>query len=123
MQEKSTQVCQQCGKPLRGRTDKKFCDDLCRNAYNNRLKSKNNLQIKTINGTLIKNRRIMEAILPDTDDTVKIHRERLLKQGFQFTYHTHLYTTKNGKIYTYCYDYGYLPLDNDWYLIVRKREE
>lgn len=28
--------CLQCGAPINGRPDKKFCDSLCRNAYHNR---------------------------------------------------------------------------------------
>lgn len=122
MEEKNTQGCLQCGKTLKGRVDKRFCDDYCRNAYNNQLKSQTSKQVKTINQALIKNRRILEAMLPNDEDTAKTNRERLLKQGFQFHYHTHLYTTKNGRQYTYCYDYGYLPLENDWFLIVRKKE-
>ena len=30
---------------------------------------------------------------------------------------------KTGKIYFYCYEYGYLPLENDWYLLVRRKQE
>ena len=29
---------------------------------------------------------------------------------------------KSGKTYFYCYDYGYLPLENDWFLIVKRNE-
>jgi predicted nucleic acid-binding Zn ribbon protein len=27
--------CLDCGKPVKGRADQKFCKDLCRNSYNN----------------------------------------------------------------------------------------
>lgn len=33
-----TATCLNCDKTLKGRTDKKFCDDYCRNSYNNQLK-------------------------------------------------------------------------------------
>ncbi len=122
-QQKNTPSCLQCGKTIKGRIDKKFCDDYCRNAYNNQLKSQTNKQVRSINLALIKNRRILENLLPDGENTVKTNREKLLKQGFRFSYHTHLYTTRTGRTYTYCYDYGYLLLENDWYLIVRKKEE
>ncbi|MFA6947300.1 MAG: DUF2116 family Zn-ribbon domain-containing protein, partial [Pedobacter sp.] len=29
--------CLDCGAALRGRTDKKFCDDQCRSNFNNRM--------------------------------------------------------------------------------------
>jgi hypothetical protein len=72
---------------------------------------------------LLKNRKILASVLPDTEETAKANKEKLQRLGFQFKYLTHTYTTKSGKTYAYCYDYGYLPLDNDWYLIVKRKEE
>jgi len=119
----SPSACLNCGKPLKGRSDKKFCDDSCRNNYNNQLKSIVNNQMRNINNVIGKNRRILESLLPETEETGKANKEKLLRLGFQFKYITDLYTTKTGKTYYYCYDYGYLPLENDWYLIVRRKEE
>lgn len=116
-------TCLACDKPIKGRSDKKFCDDSCRNNYNNELKSISNNQIRNVNNALGKNRRILEEVLPEGKDMVKTTQEKLLQKGFLFKYVTHLYTTKEGKVYYYCYDYGYLPLDNDWFLIVRRKEE
>ena len=118
-------LCLSCGKALRGRIDKKFCDDYCRNNYNNKQKAKSNHSsyVRNINNALLKNRKIMEGLLPETEETVKASKDKLNRSGFQFKYVTHLYTTKTGKTYYYCYDHGYLPLDNDWYLIVRKKED
>ena len=114
-----------CGKPLKGRVDKKFCDDYCRNNYNNQQKAKGNHStlVRNINNALLKNRKILESILPDTEETAKANKDKLQRLGFQFKSLTHIYTTKTGKVYYYCYDYGYLPLDNDCFLIVRKKEE
>ena len=115
--------CLTCDKPLRGRSDKKFCDDYCRNNYNNQLKSFTNNQMRNINNALGKNRRILEELLPDAEETAKANKEKLLQKGFLFKYVTHLYTNKKRNTYYFCYDYGYLPLENDWYLIVRRKEE
>lgn len=117
--------CLSCGKQLKGRVDKKFCDDYCRNNYNNQLKSRSShsAYVRSINNTLAKNRKILESVLPGTDETAKASKDKLQRLGFHFKYITHLYTTKTSKTYFYCYDYGYLPLDNDWYLIVKKKEE
>ncbi|MBL7762218.1 MAG: DUF2116 family Zn-ribbon domain-containing protein, partial [Chitinophagaceae bacterium] len=60
----SPSACLNCGKPLKGRSDKKFCDDSCRNNYNNQLKSIVNNQMRNINNVLGKNRRILESLLP-----------------------------------------------------------
>jgi hypothetical protein len=117
--------CLACGRPLKGRIDKKFCDDNCRNNYNNQQKAIGNYSsyVRNINNTLLKNRKILASVLPDTEETAKANKEKLQRLGFQFKYLTHTYTTKSGKTYIYCYDYGYLPLDNDWYLIVKRKEE
>lgn len=114
--------CLSCAKPMAGRVDKKFCDDYCRNHYNNQMKSGSNNLIRNINNALKKNRNILAGILPDTEETAKITREKLLEKGFLFKYRTHTYTNKKGNVYGYCYDYGYLKLEQDWILVVRNKE-
>jgi hypothetical protein len=114
--------CLFCEKTLNGRADKKFCNDYCRNAYNNQLKSANNPVIRNINNILIKNRRILDAIL-GKEEIAKSTKEKLLHQGFNFKYFTHNYTNKKSNVYFFCYELGYLPLEHDWFLIVRRKEE
>jgi hypothetical protein len=123
LKEKDIKTCLFCEKPVKGRSDKKFCDDYCRAAYNNELKSAANNYIRNVNNALGKNRRILENLLPDKEPTAKASRDKLIEKGFQFKYHTHQYTAKNGNTYFYCYEYGYLPLENNWYLIVKRNEE
>jgi hypothetical protein len=113
--------CLACGKVLHGRADKKFCNDYCRNAYNNNLKAATNPLIRNINNALLKNRRLLEAVLGD-EELQKVQKEKLLQQGFQFRFVTHTYTNKKGNVYHFCYDYGYLPLENDWLLVVKRKE-
>lgn len=117
--------CLACGTALKGRIDKKFCNDYCRNNYNNQQKSKGSQSslVRNINNALLKNRKVLESLLPETEETAKASKDKLQRLGFQFRYLTHIYTTKTGKVYYYCYEYGYLPLENDWFLIVRKKEE
>jgi len=117
--------CLACNKILKGRVDKKFCDDYCRNNYNNLQKSKNqnSVYVKNINKTLLKNRKILENILPETEELIKIPQQKLLDKGFVFKYHTHTYKNKKEQVYFFCYDYGYLPLENNWLLVVKRKEE
>lgn len=116
-----TRKCLACEKPLSGRADKKFCNDYCRNAYNNSLKSPGNSYVRNINNTLLKNRRILEASLGH-EEMAKTTKDKLLQQGFVFKYSTHRYTNKKGNVYFFCYDYGYLPLEGDWFLVVHRKE-
>ena len=116
-------LCLNCKKPLKGRTDKKYCDDYCRNSYNNQLKSNTINQVRNINNALGKNRRILETLLDHEEEMARTTKDKLLEKGFQFKYMTHTYTNKKGNVYFFCYDLGYLPLDNDWYLLVKRKEE
>jgi hypothetical protein len=118
-----TATCLNCNKTLKGRTDKKFCDDYCRNSYNNQLKASKNNLVRNINNALGKNRRILESFFNAEEEIAKTYKDKLLEKGFQFKYITHTYTNKKGNIYFFCYDLGYMPLDNDWYLLVKRKAE
>lgn len=120
--ETNEKKCIECNKPLKGRVDKKFCDDFCRNSYNNKLNSDTNGYVRNINNALRKNRRILEETLPASEEMAKITRSKLLEKGFQFKYFTHTYTNKKGNVYYFCYEYGYLPLEGDWILIVKRKD-
>ena len=111
--------CKECENELVGRSDKKFCSDYCRNAFNNRLNSDHTKLMRNINNILRKNRRILEEMNPNKKN--KFSKEALLYKGFNFSYFTNIYKTKTGKTYYFCYDQGYLFLDNEFVtLIVRK---
>jgi hypothetical protein len=116
-----TKTCLQCGTELKGRADKKFCDDQCRTAYNNALKVDSDM-VKTINNVLRKNRKILEETIPASDGKIKLHRNKLIDKGFSFNYHTHTYTTKAGAIYIFCYEYGYLLLEGDYVMLVKRND-
>ena len=123
LKQKEDKTCQLCNKVLKGRSDKKFCDDYCRAAYNNDLKSASNNFIRNVNNALGKNRRILESLFPEGEKMGKANRDKLLQLGFQFKYMTHTYTNQKGNVYHFCYEYGYLPLEKNWFLIVKRNEE
>lgn len=111
-------LCLDCDNPIKGRADKKFCDDQCRSNYNNRLKSEQSPFVKRINQILARNRRILEKLNPD--GKTKTSLKKLSEEGFNFGYHTHIYQTQNNNNYIFCYEYGYLKLDQDIVLLVKK---
>lgn len=110
--------CPECGDKILGRADKKFCGDACRNAHNNVLNKDSKNLVRNVNNRLRKNYRILEDLNP-TDKT-KTTKDKLLRLGFSFEYFTSIYTTKTGSTYYYLYDQGYLPLENDFYLLVKR---
>ncbi len=118
----NTRNCLACGKPVKGRADKKFCDDYCRNTYNNELNSETNSYVRRINQVLKKNRAILEELL-GSEGMKKYPKNKFADKGFRFGFHTHQYTNKKGNVYNFCYEYGYLPLEGDWMLVVKRKEE
>jgi hypothetical protein len=112
-------ACRSCEKVIHGRADKKFCDDYCRNTYNNLRRSGDFNEIRNVTNKLRINRRILESILIEGIETVKVPKESLTRLGYHFKYHTHGFTNKRGQAYIYCYDFGFLELNQDWVLIVR----
>lgn len=113
--------CLECNAVIKGRIDKKFCSDLCRNSYNNKINSESSNYVRSINIILRKNRKILESLIPE--QTAKSTKTKLLARGFNFGYHTNVYTTQKGVSYFFCYEYGYLPLENEYYFLVKRRED
>jgi predicted nucleic acid-binding Zn ribbon protein len=121
--EHYTRNCLSCEKALRGRVDKKFCDDYCRSNYNYRQKSTDSGLVRLINNALARNRKILQSFLSTGKETARATRDQLLLRGFSFKYHTQSFTNRTGNTYYYSYDFGYRVLENDWYLVVRNKEE
>ncbi len=113
-----TKLCLECGEPIKGRSDKKFCSDYCRNAYNNKVNKESKNLIRNINNHLRRNYKILSGL--NTGGKTKIHGSKLINQNFDFKLFTSVYTTKAGNIYYYVYDQGYLKLEKDYYLLIKK---
>src|SRR5690554_2749588 len=111
-------TCAVCGYKLIGRADKKFCNDDCHNTYNNSIKRASNNLIRNTNNQLRRNHRILSNL--NTKQKTKIPKSKLLKEGFDFEHITGIYTTKTGSVYYYVYDQGYLFIDNDFMLLVKR---
>ena len=110
-----TQRCLDCDQPVQGRSDKKFCDPQCRSHYYNHHHI-TTASIVVINKILKKNRGILKQLNP-TGKTM-VRQTEVLKMGFNQKYHTHIYTTKNGSNYHFCYDQGFLDLGTGQLLLV-----
>lgn len=111
--------CLECGAEIIGRIDKKYCSDGCRNTYHNKFDSGSKNLIRNINNRLRRNYKVLDSF-PLKDGKTRTTKTRLLDKNFDFDYITNLYTTKKGTTYYFVYDLGYLPLDNDYYMIVKR---
>jgi len=111
-------VCIECKEPVRGRVDKKFCSDYCRNTYNNRVNKDSKNLIRNINNRLRKNYKILSVL--NSFGKTKVTRTKLYDKGFDFQFFTSIYKTKTGNTYFYVYDQGYLSLENDFFLLIKR---
>lgn len=110
--------CLECGEKIIGRSDKKFCNDGCRNAYNNKNNKDVSNLMRNINNKLRKNFRVLSE-QSFVDGKAKTTKQNLSINGFDFTYFTHFKVYKNGAEYRFVYDIGYKYLEDDWILLVK----
>ena len=110
--------CLECNEKIVGREDKKFCSDGCRNAYNNKINKDSTNYMRNINNKLRKNYRILSEL--NAEGKSKTTRIKLSGKGFDFEYFTTILTTKSGNIYHFIYDQGYMQLEGDFYMLVKK---
>jgi hypothetical protein len=97
--------CLYCNKELKGRSDKRFCDVQCKSAYHNQTPDNQETFIKSINKQLRKNRSALKKACPKGKATIR--KDFLISLGMNFKYLTHTWKNNSGKIYFFCYDYGY----------------
>lgn len=113
--------CPECGDKIIGRADKKFCSDGCRNSYNNKFNKDSKNLVRTINNRLRRNYRVLSTLNPQ--EKTKTTKQKLSAAGFDFNYFTSIYTTKAGTVYYFVYDQGYLPLEGDFYALVKRKTD
>ena len=99
--------CLECTKKLTGRFDKKFCDDYCRNTYNNKVKRISERGIISVNSKIRKNRTILKTLCPSGKATVR--KEVMVAMGYDFNYFSSIYHTKRG-VYYLCYEFGFCAI-------------
>jgi hypothetical protein len=76
-------------------------------------------EIRAIDLALKKNRRILKKFFNPLKERL-IERDKLLKQGFDFDFHTHFIITKTqGNQFTFCFDYGYREVEKNRYKIIK----
>ncbi len=113
-------ICPECGEAYTGRSDKKFCSPTCRATHHNRARAEEQSFQRSINNILRHNRNVLAELNPDGKANVR--RDRMIDRGFKFRYFTNEYTSRNGNLYHFCYDYGYKVEDGEWVLVIKRQE-
>lgn len=100
--------CKECGAVLHGRTDQKYCGDICRTAANNHKraeKAKNQPEcIANIQKTLLNNYRILTELRKRGEQFSTMYLQDL---GFSFRYMTSTIVDEGTRCY-FCFNHGYV---------------
>jgi hypothetical protein len=128
--------CKDCGMVLGpGREDRQFCDSACRTNFNNRKRRENQNAddpeteqlsipdyITRIQEILLNNRRILEGLCSE-EKPGWIRMRDLIGKGFNTKFMTSVAEpTESGRIYDFCFEYGYYQENGFVIIVCRKRE-
>jgi hypothetical protein len=136
--------CKDCGTLLGpGREDRQYCDSACKTNFNNRRRKGNQkanenqeeagLQpepgqlsipdyIRRIQEILLNNRRILEGLCSE-EKAGHIRMRDLVGKGFNPKFITsEAEPTASGRVYLFCFEYGYYQENGFTVIVCRKRE-
>lgn len=113
-------TCLFCGTVLSGRSDKRYCDDDCRNRYHyhtRKIEKNDKSVVKSVNDILSFNREILFSLNRKRSAVVK--KQCLVEKRFDFELITGCYKTKKGVEYRVVYDYAYKFINEDDVLLFK----
>lgn len=112
-----TRCCVFCGKGLSGRSDKKFCDDTCRNNFAHLKNRYADDVVRKVNKTLQYNRDVLKSIVKCGRKIVK--KQLLADNDFNFDIVTGIYKTQKKYEYKLLYDYAYRYINEEEVLVLK----
>jgi hypothetical protein len=113
--------CPECGKQVRGRSDKKYCSDLCRNSFHNKERLSGGRTVREVNRILSRNRSILISCTLRNRDSIS---ENYLKaRGFNFNFFTHQIEDSSGNAAIFCYEVGYTKKRKNELFLVKEDAE
>ena len=117
MNEISAKCCMHCGSQIKGRSDKKYCDDQCRSNFNNRQYADALSTVRNINYILRRNRQLLFGFV-NGNRSSKVSFQVLMQRGFNPGYFTHTRITSKGAEFRICYDVAFRILEGNMCHIV-----
>ena len=97
--------CMECGNELRGRTDKKFCNDRCKNRYYNRMNNSVRLHKNRTIRILTSNYELLNRLVKAGVRTMRLIE--LEELGFSPDFHTSHRKGASGHNECCCFDISY----------------
>lgn len=112
--------CKNCGKRIRGRTDKIYCDRKCKDRAYFLINEKIVKSTESIDKILHRNYKILSDEMEGGPSKKKIPILKLSLKKFNFNYITNFRTNTAGKVYHYVYDLAWMTFSDNEILIVRQ---
>ncbi|MBL0342028.1 MAG: hypothetical protein IPP71_14530 [Bacteroidetes bacterium] len=107
--------CLTCQSKLTGRSDKKFCNDACRNEYHNQLiRNRGGGSEKKVADTIMQNRKILSGLY--ANGVRQLAKTDLECYGFDFQGITGLEFLEKGKMLLFCFEFN-LVKNGGWFKI------
>ncbi|QEC53613.1 uncharacterized protein with Zn-ribbon domain DUF2116 [Anseongella ginsenosidimutans] len=105
--------CEHCGKTIKGRTDKRFCNDDCRNNFNRKKRKKRALEAPETIAEIIRIIKNNYQILltnfdlePDPNAASFMNSKQFQELGLNEKFYTSV-LIENGELWKYCFDRGW----------------
>lgn len=108
--------CPECGDLIHGRSDKRYCSDICRNSFHNRNRIERHDTIREVNQILFRNRRILLDCMNNRREVVP--ENYLTVRGYNFNFFTHKVDQQDGDA-MFCYDVGIVQQQDGQILLTK----
>jgi hypothetical protein len=120
MQHRDNRFCINCGLPVFGRADKKYCDDHCRNDFHNSQSVTNSKLMRPSHKKLRRNYEILSGVVDA--GVCEIAKDELLVYGFNIKAMTELDLREDGTMLYGIYDIQYFEKANRMIEVYRKSD-
>src|SRR5260370_612040 len=118
-------VCEDCGKEIHGRSDKRFCDDTCRNNFNRKKRQAKLVPItedaQEIIRIIKRNYQLLKSKDMGPDQQAFQPLSALLDKGFNPKFFTSTQVA-DGHLYHFCFECGF-RLEGDLIFTIERKEQ
>jgi len=117
-------LCLECEKEIKGRKDKKYCNQYCKSAFQYKNNKANEDSFYT---DVLKQLRLNRKLLKLYNKSGKsiVRKEELLKEGFDPNRFTHYWKNNKGDVYLFCFEFGFLEKNEgskQKYVLIKRQD-
>lgn len=117
--QKDVKKCEYCGKPIKGREDKKYCNVDCKNNFNSRVRAEFRAGAHPNAPLILKAIKTNYEILlkhhltgMEKDEAIQLEKSELVKKGFNDRFFTSIHTDSWGNQWKCCFDCAFREMEN-----------